>query len=232
MKASTRFRDFQSYRGDRYESGVALFCTEALIVRRGGRALFRPLDLTVDAGARWVVSGPSGSGKTSLLRALCRLDPCEGRLTLRDVAAEMIAPPLWRAKVTWVSAETALAPGAIEASLEAPFRFAAVRVPYDSARVRQRLEAVGLGGLDLSRSTEALSAGQRQRVALVRGLGIEPDVLLADEPTAHLDPDTRDQVVAVLREFASKGRAVLVVTHDPAVVEGLEATVLSLEAAR
>lgn len=206
-----------------------LLRADGLTLRRGGRTLLEGWSLAVAAGERWAIMGPSGSGKTSLLRALARLDPSEGRLSLRGVPADAVPPPAWRAQVTWVAAETALGPGPVDAALRAPFGFAAVRPRFDREAVAERLAALGLDDLDWSTSTEALSAGQRQRVALARALSIEPAVLLADEPTAHLDPRARDRVATALRAFSEReGRALIVVAHDPALIDALEARVVSL----
>lgn len=208
---------------------MALLRAEAITLRRGGRTLVDGWNATIQAGERWVMMGPSGSGKTSLLRALARLDPYEGRLSLRGVTADRIPPPSWRAAVTWVAAETALTPDTVEGALRAPFAFEAVRDSYAPDRSREALRDLGLEALEGDRSTEALSAGQRQRLALARALSIAPTVLLADEPTAHLDAAARDQVLKTLRRFAETGdRAVVVVAHDPAVVDGLQASVVRL----
>ena len=210
---------------------MALLRAETVTLRRGGRTLLEAWNATVKAGDRRVIMGPSGSGKTSLLRALARLDPFEGQLSLRGVPADRIAPPAWRAAVTWVAAETALTPGTVESALRAPFAFSAVSGVYDHERSRRLMKALGLEGLEWHRSTEALSAGQRQRLALARALSIEPAVLLADEPTAHLDAQARDLVLSALKKFSEqRDRAVVVVAHDPAVVDGLHASVWHLGA--
>ena len=208
---------------------MPLLRAEAFGLSRGGRTLLDGRQITVNAGERWAIQGPSGTGKTSLLRALARLDPYEGRLSLRDVPAAEIPPPIWRAQVTWVSAETALNPSSVEQALRAPFGFKAVQGVFDAAVIRGILAELGLESLDWSTSTDALSAGQRQRLALARALSIEPMVLLADEPTAHLDPDTRDRVVDALARFSDRDdRAVIVVAHDPAVIAQLRARVMTL----
>lgn len=211
------------------QTPVALLAAENLVVKRGRRTLLHDFALAISPGQRWAVVGPSGGGKTSLLRALARLDPAQGRLFLRGQPADEVAVPAWRAAVTWLAAETPFRPATIRDTLEAPHRFAAVRPDFDPDAARRRLSDLGLDGLGWTDETETLSAGQRQRLALARALSIEPTVLLADEPTAHLDAATRDRVVSVLTAWVDEGeRALVVVAHDEALVSALEAQVIEV----
>jgi ABC-type multidrug transport system ATPase subunit len=90
-----------------------------------------------------------------------------------------------------------------------------------AARRIELLAAVGLGEGFLERAAGDLSGGERQRVALARALGNEPEVLLLDEPTAALDPDTAAQVIDLVRLLAGEGRSVVMVTHVAAHAEAL-----------
>lgn len=86
-------------------------------------------------------------------------------------------------------------------------------------RAAELLESVGLGG-KLDAYPNALSSGQKQRVAVARALAGDPEIILADEPTAALDSKSGHQVIAILRALAKdKGRAVVIVTHDNRILE-------------
>jgi len=93
------------------------------------------------------------------------------------------------------------------------------------------LAAVGLAGREASFPTE-LSGGQQQRLAIARALVTRPRVLLADEPTGNLDEETARPIVQLLEDIARRGTAVLVATHDMAMVRRLRRRVLRLEAGR
>jgi cell division transport system ATP-binding protein len=108
-----------------------------------------------------------------------------------------------------------------------------LRLPkLEIVRLAERhLAAVGLAGREQSFPHE-LSGGQQQRLAIARALVTRPRVLLADEPTGNLDQETARPIVTLLEEIARRGTAVLVATHDLAMVERMRRRVLRLEAGR
>jgi putative ABC transport system ATP-binding protein len=85
-------------------------------------------------------------------------------------------------------------------------------------RAQALLERVGLGDRLDHKPTE-LSVGQQQRVALARMLANDPAVILADEPTGNLDPETSEQIIGFFEEFNEEGRTIVMVTHDPRAAE-------------
>jgi putative ABC transport system ATP-binding protein len=184
-------------------------------VHLGGRAILDRLDLSARAGRSLAVSGHSGSGKTTLMMVLAGiLDPEEGTVEIRGGAD--VAP-----RVAFVPQSFGLAPSltAIE-NVALPLQAQAVRVP--AAEIEQRsvaaLGSVGLSGTEDRLVTE-LSGGQRQRVAVARVLAGEPDVIIADEPTAELDADSRHRILRLLLDSAARGVLVVVATHDPEVAD-------------
>ncbi len=165
------------------------------------------------------LSGPSGAGKSLLLRALADLDPHQGQVTLDGAPCTDLAPTTWRRKVGLLPPESA---------------WWADQVAAHFASVDQRLlAAVGLGPEVMQWSVGRLSSGERQRLALVRLLCNQPEVLLLDEPTANLDPQNAERVeglVARLQE--ERGTAVLWVSHDPAQIKRVSSRELRLRDGR
>jgi putative ABC transport system ATP-binding protein len=184
-------------------------------IHLGGRAVLDHLDLSARAGRSLAVSGHSGSGKTTLMMVLAGiLDPEEGAVQIRG--AGDVAP-----RIAFVPQSFGLAPSltAIE-NVALPLQAQAVRIP--AAEIERRsvaaLVSVGLSGTEDRLVTE-LSGGQRQRVAVARVLAGEPDVIIADEPTAELDADSRHRVLRLLLEAAARGVLVVLATHDPEVAD-------------
>jgi ABC-type iron transport system FetAB ATPase subunit len=172
---------------------------------RGLRSRFGgPFSFELHAGECVAIQGPSGAGKSVLLRMLADLDPHEGEVVLDGRAAGAMPAPEWRARVVYQAAE----PAWWEATAGDHFADA------DRGFVDGALAALGLGPALLDTDIERLSTGERQRLALVRSLARQPAVLLLDEPTAALDPDSVIKAEALLRAALADGMAVLVVTHS------------------
>ena len=180
----------------------------------------RGIDLTLSAGERVLVMGPSGSGKTTLVSMLGGLlTPSAGRVLLRDHNV-YAADEGERAHVrlehlgfvfqsfNLLSALTA------QENVEVPLRLRAVGRAEARSRAGEILTRLGLGARRRHRPRD-LSGGEKQRVAIARALANDPDVVLADEPTANLDSETGRQVAEILHRLASEeGKGVIVVSHD------------------
>ncbi|MFW6050141.1 MAG: ABC transporter ATP-binding protein [Myxococcota bacterium] len=188
-----------------------------LEVGLAGRPLLRGVDLRVAPGERVGVLGPSGSGKTTLLRVLAGLiDPLDGEVRFEGRTGDAVGWPRWRRRVTYVAQQPVVTPGTVRANLERPLRYGrARRGGLDEERAAARLRELGLSGV-LDQEARTLSVGQKQRVALVRALAIEPAVLLLDEPTGALDAEAAAAVEALVARYTEEGGAALVVTHDAA----------------
>ena len=180
------------------------------------------MDLELSAGERAVLTGRSGSGKSLLLRTLCGLDrPDEGHIHHRGSPVVASDLPRFRARVTYVQQRPVLIPGTVLDNLELPLRFHvnAERGPQ-RRRATALLAQMGKSTEFLEQRASVLSGGEAQIVGLVRALLLEPDVLLLDEPTAHLDAETTECVEQVVLEWVDAGnRAALWTSHDRAQVD-------------
>jgi putative ABC transport system ATP-binding protein len=183
----------------------------------------RPLlaDVTVEArpGRLLAVTGSSGSGKTTLLAVLGGLvRPDSGEATY-DGGAVGTSSGEPRPGTALVLQTYGLVPTlTAEENVAVALRAAGVP-PGDAVAVAgAALDRVGVADLAERLVTE-LSGGQLQRVAVARALAVEPQVLLADEPTSELDQHNRDRVVAELRVEAQRGAVVVLATHDPEVAD-------------
>jgi len=190
-----------------------------LTVRELKTPLVGPVDLALTKGGNTAISGPSGAGKSLLLRAIADLDENEGAVSLNNASREKMPATDWRRKVAYVPAES----GWWADYVKDHFAPAPDPAPL--------LEALGLKGA-LSWQVNRLSTGERQRLALARALQLAPDVLLLDEPTSALDPPSVARVEAVLKEWTTKGCAILIVTHDPDQPDRLGAEHFLMESGR
>jgi putative ABC transport system ATP-binding protein len=188
--------------------------------REGDVVALRPTTLAIEQGEFVAVVGPSGSGKTTLLSMLGgMLAPTSGQVwldgdSLYDSTASRRAR-LRLAKIGFVFQTFNLVPylSAME-NVEVPLMLAHGHSANHAVRVRELLARVGLEKRMHHKPSE-LSVGQQQRVALARTLVNDPQVILADEPTGNLDPETREHVLDFLASLAGEGRTVVMVTHDP-----------------
>jgi len=171
--------------------------------------------LTITPGMITAVAGPSGCGKSTLLRVLLGFTaPDEGSVTPH-------CPP---ETFAWLPQDPVLFAGTVAANISLGWPDAPRRAIEAAARAAA-LDDVPLE-TTLGERGAGLSAGQRRRVALARALLVRRPVLLLDEPTAGLDAKTEQRVLATLREVADSGRAVLVVSHRPAVLLAADEAIL------
>jgi putative ABC transport system ATP-binding protein len=193
---------------------------QGLVLEGGGASrILDDVTLEAPAGRILAVTGSSGSGKTSLLGVLGGLlRPSAGFVAYdgQPVGTRAGEP---RRGTAMVLQSYGLAP-TLTALENVAVALRARRVdPADATRrASAALERVGVADL-ADRLIQELSGGQLQRVAVARALVVEPDVLLADEPTSELDETNRDRVVAELRAEAARGAVVVLATHDPEVAD-------------
>jgi putative ABC transport system ATP-binding protein len=198
--------------------------------KEGDVAALRPTTFEVASGEFVAVVGPSGSGKTTLLSMLGgMLAPSSGQIWLEGKSLYDTTPAeraqLRRQKIGFLFQTFNLIPylSALE-NVQVPQMLHKTTSATEPQRARDLLARVGLEGRMRHKPSE-LSIGQQQRVALARTLANDPAVILADEPTGNLDPQTRQQILGFLDELCHEGRTVIMVTHDPVAAERAERTI-------
>lgn len=201
---------------------------EPLLVARGlGRQhpeasgwLYQKIELSLLPGGRTALVGPTGSGKSLILRALALLDPIDqGEIRWCGVPIPDPRVPEFRGLVLYLQQRSPVIEGTVEENLTLPF---SLRLRQGQSFPRDRVDSLlGILGREpsfLANRTANLSGGERQIVALLRALLVAPTVLLLDEPTAALDPETTsaiERLVASWHAEAADKRAFLWVSHDP-----------------
>jgi putative ABC transport system ATP-binding protein len=179
------------------------------------------VDLRVGMGEFVAIVGPSGSGKSTLMNLVGCLDtPSDGTYMLRGKEVGGLdrndLARIRNERVGFVFQNFNLLPQitAFE-NVEMPLMFGGVARKERKDRVRVLLEKVGLHDRMEHRPTE-LSGGQMQRVAVARALAMNPDIVLADEPTGNLDTSSGGDVMSLFEELWRQGRTLIVITHDQA----------------
>jgi iron complex transport system ATP-binding protein len=188
-------------------------------VALGGRTVVDAVSLALPRQALVGIVGPNGAGKTSLLRAIAGLVPHGGCIALGGAELAALAPGVRARRVAYL-------PQGHLMHWPLPVREVAAlgRYPHgvrDPARLDAASEAAVLKAMRLTdtlaladRPVTELSGGERARVALARVFAVEAPLVLADEPTAALDPRHQIELMAALRRTAEEGALVLAVTHD------------------
>jgi putative ABC transport system ATP-binding protein len=198
--------------------------TEKLVVEyANGSNTIRPIDglnLELEPGSLTILLGPSGCGKTTLLSCLGGLlTPTSGQITVGDVNVTALnrraMTQYRRHQVGIVFQAFNLVPSltALENVL-VPLRAAGVSRRAAPERAEELLTRVGLRDRMTHRPGD-LSGGQQQRVAVARAIALDPPLILADEPTAHLDYLQVEEMLRLIRDLATGDRMVVVATHDP-----------------
>ena len=188
----------------------------------GQLEVLRGIDMKVDRGGVVCVLGPSGSGKSTLLRCINLLEPpdagkivLDGRAIVGGAKEERGDINYVRQRVGIVFQEFNLFPhrSAIENVSMAQEKVLDRNSQEARAKAEELLTRVGLAD-KLDEYPERLSGGQQQRVAIARALAMDPHVMLFDEVTSALDPELIKEVLDVMRELASEGMTMVVVTHE------------------
>jgi putative ABC transport system ATP-binding protein len=190
----------------------------------------RGVDLAIEEGEFVAIMGPSGSGKSTLMNMIGCLDvPNSGIYTLNGIDVSTLSDDeqarIRNRRIGFVFQQFNLLPRTSALKQVAlPLMYAGYGRSERNARARQVLEQVGLGDRVDHRPDE-LSGGQQQRVAVARALVVEPNIILADEPTGNLDSKTGDEILDLFAELNRQGMTIITITHDPEVAERTDRTI-------
>lgn len=200
----------------------------AVSVRRGGQPILDRLSLSVPQGARILVRGPSGAGKTTLFSVLGLLEPPdEGEIFIEGTDASSLSER-HRARIRRDTIGFVFQDFQLVADLTARENALLPQThggDRDEAWVDDLLDRLGVSHR-ADRYPETLSGGEKQRVAIARALANRPSIVLADEPTGQLDPETTDRVTNLLVELHDDADTALVtISHDPSLESVFDRTV-------
>jgi putative ABC transport system ATP-binding protein len=196
----------------------------------GGRVLFQGLELIVGAGEFVAITGESGVGKSTLLNVIAGLDQPDGGAVAIDGRAlgtlsDDQRTVLRRDRIGFVFQAFHILPHlTLAQNVALPLVLQHVSTAQAGARAAAMLDAVGLTGRggDFPRQ---LSGGELQRVAIARALVHRPALILADEPTGNLDPETAERVMALfIAQVRGSGAAAVLVTHSPVAAAAADRT--------
>lgn len=200
-------------------AGASLVVDHVSRVYPGGVRALEDVSFQLEAGELALLTGRSGAGKSTLLNLIAVLDrPDAGRIVVDGVSLDELPDPArYRREVVGFVFQLHHLIGALNAEENVEIPLLATRVPTPERRERARLalEQVGMATRAHHRPAQ-LSGGERQRVAVARALVNRPRLLLADEPTASLDEESAEELLALLGGLrTAAGCTILLVSHDP-----------------
>ena len=181
-----------------------------------GRLLQQGLSFVAERGKVTAVSGPSGCGKTTMLRAILGFHPVDkGFISIDGELVTALSAQAFRQLVAFVPQELSFPQDRVKDLVELPFRLKANSpLPFSREMVMDQWHRLGLDSSLYDKRLSDISGGERQRI-MIANLGLlGKPLVLVDEPTAALDPQSASLVATFLQELALKGAAVLAVTHS------------------
>jgi len=196
------------------------------------RAALENVTVHIDKGEFVFLIGPSGSGKSTFMRMLIKEEiPTGGEIHVADFRVDRLPGrrvPRLRQRVGCVFQDfRLLQQRTVAQNVAFALEVIGKRRQFIDRTVPEVLELVGLGG-KADRLPSELSGGEQQRVAIARAFVNRPLVMLADEPTGNLDPETSYEIMLLLEHINRMGTTVLMATHDPLIVDGMQRRVVEL----
>ena len=203
-------------------------------ILQGEQLVLEGVNLRISKGEFVYLIGKTGSGKSSLLKTLYGALPLrEGQAKVTDIALTSLdrhSIPTLRRNLGIVFQDfNLLTDRSVKENLDFVLRATGWEQTQErNNRIQLMLEQVGLNGLE-HKMPHQLSGGEQQRIAIARALLNNPELILADEPTGNLDPQTSVEVMEVLRKINSTGKTILMATHDYALLLKFPAKTLKFE---
>ena len=199
----------------------------------GGNVALRNINIRIEQGEFVFIVGPSGAGKSTFIKMLFReVLPTSGSIRLNDVDILNLTAkevPYLRRQLGIIFQDYRLLPdrtvydnvACAMQVIEAPYR-------KIKRRVMNVLDLVGLRRRAYSRPNE-LSGGEQQRIAIARAIVNSPSLVIADEPTGNLDPETSMEIMEIFQEINNTGTTIIMATHDKEIVDAMGKRVIAIE---
>lgn len=190
------------------------------------------VSFNIDKGEFVFLTGPSGAGKTTVIKLILgEYLPSSGEITVGEEKVNKISRKklyLWRRKLGVVFQDYKLfLDKTVTENVALPLQIQGISAAEIRERVEKTLQLVGLAERAYLFPAQ-LAGGELQRTSLARAMVGGPEVLLADEPTGNLDPDTASEIMKLLKEINDKGTTVLMATHNEEIVNGCKERVIEL----
>lgn len=187
-----------------------------IVVKFGDFEALHNINVNVKEGEFFTFLGPSGCGKTTTLRTITGfIEPVSGTVSVNE--QDITHVPIEKRNIGIVFQSYALFPTmTVYDNIAFGLKLKKLKKPEIDQKVREIARKVDLSDEQLKKAVSQLSGGQQQRVAIARAIITRPCVLLADEPTAGLDPVSAADVLALFDSLHESGHTIVLITHDPA----------------
>lgn len=199
----------------------------------GGNVALRNISIHIDPGEFVFIVGPSGAGKSTFIKILFReVLPSAGSIRINDVDILNLQPkeiPYMRRQLGIIFQDYRLLPDRTVYDNVA-FAMQVIEAPYRQIkrRVMNVLDLVGLRRRAYAHPNE-LSGGEQQRIAIARAIVNSPALVIADEPTGNLDPETSREIMEIFQEINNSGTTIIMATHDKQIVDSMSKRVIAIE---
>ena len=199
----------------------------------GGNVALRNISIHIDPGEFVFIVGPSGSGKSTFIKMLFReVLPSAGSIRINNVDILNLQPkeiPYMRRQLGIIFQDYRLLPDRTVYDNVA-FAMQVIEAPYRQIkrRVMNVLDLVGLRRRAYAHPNE-LSGGEQQRIAIARAIVNSPALVIADEPTGNLDPETSREIMEIFQEINNSGTTIIMATHDKQIVDSMSKRVIAIE---
>lgn len=189
---------------------------EGLTKKFNDRTIFSNLNLVFEKGKVYALIGASGSGKTTLLNMIAKLESYQGTIQYEDKPLESIKPQKYfRDYMGYLFQNFGLLDSqTIRENLDLGLIGKKLTKAQRITQQQEVMRKVNLDYLDLNQKIYALSGGEAQRVALAKAILKNPPLILADEPTAALDPKTSEEIMEILLSMKNEERIIILATHN------------------
>jgi len=208
-------------------------CVKIKKVYANGHLALDGIDILINKGEFVYIVGPSGSGKSTLLNCVFRSElPSSGNIFIDNYSLNKLRPsqvPYLRRHLGMIFQDFKLIRSrTVFDNIAFALHILGEKKSEIRKKVIQSLELVGMSDR-LNRYPTELSGGEQQRICIARAIVNNPPILLADEPTGSLDPDTSWEIMQLLSKINQRGTTVVVATHNKGIVDDLRKRVLALE---